>query len=430
MTLIVIPADARDYISQAAARGGELRATRSTTDDIFVITGVEVGPDNWRHPKAPRTYSALRQPEGHQTAGQWLGNVPCGTNVLHYNLRNRPGAQYTFDGFSDSVPLVRDPRDGALLLITHEPDIPDEWREAGVAEYAGWHVTRERVIPVDLAIEPTEIGVQRLDPQWPVRSLATMRVGVVGVGSIGGVVADNLAGYGIGALDLIDPDWFLWHNQIRHVLGPESVGRRKVDAMHAHLGYRWPETVVHRHLEDVAVQAHLMRPLFRDLDAVVCAADGIAARRVVSHLASRAGIPAVLACVLEDGAVGEILRLRPGARYGCLLCHRAALAAADGMDVEVLQERDYGTGNPHRPMTAVGPDLWLVGNLAAKATVATLLESRFGDLSHRLPGDHAVIGLRPSADRAQEPFDVVHAEQIQWGDVPAPRETCPTCTAA
>lgn len=431
LSQIVIPAEIRDYIAQSDAVGGELRAQPSLYDEcLFVVTRIEGIADVLIKPRVPHAYAALGNLASGEIRGQWLTKVPRGTNVLHYDVRHRPGTGYPFADFTDVVPDVRrPPRNGALLLITHEPDMPQEWLAAGVAEYAGWHVTSERAVPIDLAIEPIEFGIERLDPQWPVTSLLEKRVGVVGVGSIGGVLADALAAYGVGTLDLIDPDRFLWHNQIRHVLGLESVGRKKVDAVVEHLNHRWPATKVNPHPVNVVTRAHEMRALFPELDAVVCAADGIAARRVVSHLASRAGIPAILACVLEDGAIGEVLRLRPGPRYGCLLCHRAVLAAQGGIDAEALQELDYGTGNPHRPMTAVGPDLWLVGHLAAKATVGTILEAQHGDLSHRLPGDHAVIGLRPSADLAQAPFDVAYAEQVQWSDVPAPRKNCPTCSA-
>lgn len=425
---IVVPASVREYIDQTSFAGGELAAQFSSKDDdLLVVTRIETGSSFRARPRLSRDYAALRDVAGGEVAGQWLTNVPAGTHVSHWQLIHRPGSAITFEGFADMVPHVRAPRGGVLLLITHERDMPDEWRDAGVPEYAGWHVTDEDVTPLAVAFEPGEVGIGQLDPQWPVTKLQEMRVGVVGVGSIGGVVADALAGYGVGTLDFIDPDRFLWHNQVRHVLGAESVGLLKVDALANRIGRTWPETRVHPYPVNVVSAAHHMRALFPHCDAVVCAADGIAARRVVSHLARRAQIPAVLACVLDDGAVGEVLRLRPGGRYGCLLCQRAALMAAGGMDLEAHQEVGYGTGDPHRPMTAVGPDLWFIGHLAAKVAVATVLEQKHGDLAHRLPGEHAVIGLRPSADTLHAPFDVTTAMDVRWSDIPAPREGCPTC---
>ena len=173
-----------------------------------------------------------------------------------------------------------------------------------------------------LAVEPKTLGLSQLDGRWPVADLQRASVAVVGVGSIGGAAVQALAQYGIGTVALVDPDRFLWHNMVRHVLGHDAVGRYKVDAMKTVLERRWPNTVADTYRLDVVEDAHMMRSLFAEVDLVLCAADGIAPRRVVSHLARRAGTPAILACVLDDGAVAEVIRLRPGPRYGCLLCLR------------------------------------------------------------------------------------------------------------
>lgn len=427
-TQIIVPAAVREYIHKTNFAGGELAAQFSDKDDdLLVVTRIETAAHYRARPRLSRDYRALADVAGGEVAGQWLTDVPAGTHVAHWRLMHRPGTAITYDGFTALVPNVRAPRAGALLLITHERDMPEDWRDAGVPEYAGWHLSDDGVTPLSVAFEPEEVGIGQLDPQWPVAALQQMHVGVVGVGSIGGVVADALAAYGVGTMDLIDPDRFLWHNQVRHVLGPESVGLLKVDALADRITRAWPDTQVRPYPVNVVSSAHYMRALFPRYDAVVCAADGIAARRVVSHLARRAQVPAVLACVLDDGAVGEVIRLRPGGRYGCLLCQRAVLMAGGGLDLEAHQEVGYGTGDPHRPMTAVGPDLWFIGHLAAKVSVATVLEQQHGDLAHRLPGEHAVVGLRPSADTLHEPFDVTTAMDVRWSELPPPREGCPTC---
>jgi hypothetical protein len=186
--------------------------------------------------------------------------------------------------------------------------------------------------------------------------------------------------------------------------------------------------VVHAHRLDVVANADQVRLILAEADIVLCAADGVAPRRVVSHLARRARKPAVLACVLEDGAVGEVIRLRPGPTQGCLLCLRAALMISGGIDPEAAQELGYGTGHVHRPMTAVGSDLHFIGDLAAKITVATELEAR-GAHDQRLPGDHAIVALRPKPGLAP-PYDVAPAGKITWDVLPAPRADCPTCGPA
>jgi hypothetical protein len=61
-------------------------------------------------------------------------------------------------------------------------------------------------------------------------------------------------------------------------------------------------------------------------------------------------------------------------------------------------------------MTAVGADLNLVGQLAAKV----------------LQADHAVVGLRPLPGW-KAPFDISWLGQVKWLAVASPRPGYPTC---
>lgn len=172
--------------------------------------------------------------------------------------------------------------------------------------------------------------------------------------------------------------------------------------------------------------ADRMRPLFAQSDVVICASDGVASRRVANPLARRAGVPLVLACVLEDGAFGEVIRVH--ANTGCLLCHRKSLAEAGTFDPEPRLDLGYGTGTPHLPMTAVPSDLSLVAELAAKCTIATLLEAR-GRWNQRLPGDYVVVGLQPLPE-LPKPFHLERAGQMYWSELSQPRKDCATCAPA
>jgi len=191
------------------------------------------------------------------------------------------------------------------------------------------------------------------------------------------------------------------------------------------LRHCWPDTAVEPLALDVTADADRMRPLFHDSALIACAADGVVPRRVVSHLARRAGIPAVLACVLEDGEIGEIIRLLPWPTAGCLICHRQYLADIGGFDPEPALDQPYGTGTDHRPMTAVAGDLQLVGQLAAKIAIATLLEHA-GQYDQVLPGDHLVVGLRPHSGLPPH-ADLRHAAEFRWSRVGPPLPGCPTC---
>ncbi|MBM7497343.1 HesA/MoeB/ThiF family protein [Oerskovia paurometabola] len=416
--------EAIDKMANSRAGGGDLFFTHSQADDIYVASAVESVNGNVLPVTDLRSYSALARTGG-RVLGQWLRCVPLDLHLGHFDLSRRPGSLFSLAAFQRIVPGVRDPRGHAYPLVTQVEDVPTELKLVGVPTYAGWSVDDEGAAPLAIAIEPELSGISRLALQWPVADLQECRVVLVGVGSIGGSVAESLAAYGVGRIDLVDPDRLLWHNTVRHLLGPESVGRTKVSALAERINDRWPDTRAVGHTLDAVEEAHYLRPLLDGADIVVCAADGIAPRRAVSHLARAARVPAVLACVLDDGGVGEVLRLRPGPRHGCLMCQRRALEEQGAIDAEGDQELDYGTGLLHKPMTAVGPDLRLVADLAAKSAAATLLEAR-GHGDQRLPGEHAVLALR-SGNELAAPFDAPALGMVTWYPAHPPLPGCWTC---
>lgn len=346
-------------------------------------------------------------PDLHE-AHRWLRRIQAPSPIEMFK------AFLVADTFRDPGP------DGATITLTYAPDADAPW--------AAWAVTRELAWPTAVAVLPPREAdpLNTLGPGWPLAALRPARVTLVGTGSIGSAAAHALAGYGVGHLTLVDDDRLEWHNLVRHRSGYRDIGRYKVDALADDLRGRWTALHVDPRRENVVFHADRMRALFADSDLIVCAADGVAPRRVVSHLARRTGRAAMLACVLLDGAVGEVLRLRPWPRYGCLLCNRAALLACGALDPEPGLDSDYGQGERHRPMTAVGPDLHLVADLAAKLAVATLLEAD-GRTEQVVRGDTALVGLRPEPLVAP-PFDLAPGE-LRWLPVAPQRPDCPTCGA-
>jgi molybdopterin/thiamine biosynthesis adenylyltransferase len=360
----------------------------------------------------------LRHADAVRNSGVWYRANPE-VHDLHRSLFVRR-IDIATEVLAGQVPTGwRQPPADSLMLVLTLSQV-----EADTA-WSAWWVSRERAMPGMLDIVDDErTPVDFLRDVWPVKDLADALVTIVGVGSIGSATADALAGYAVGRVALVDDDRLLQHNLIRHRAHPRDLGRFKVNATANRLKAMHPDLEVKPYPLNVIDDADRMRPLFAMSDVVVCATDGIASRRVVNHLARRAGVPLVLACVLEDGALGEIIRIRPNT--GCLLCYRSSLVEAGSIDPEPRLDRGYGTGTRHLPMTAAPGDLHLVADLAAKFAVATLLEAR-GRWNHRLPGDYLVIGLQPVPD-LPSPFDLERAGEACWGSLPTPREDCPTCT--
>lgn len=425
LPFMLFPRDALNKIRESNETGGNIQLRHVKADDSYVLDKIETSTGLTLPVDVGDRYKRLTWGDDH-VHGQWLRVTSTLLNAQHWHAARRPGTSLDYGEFKQFVSGVQDPGNITGILITHQPDLPEELREAGVEEFAAWLVQREQVIPISVAAEPEVLGLSQIADTWPLGRLQQNSIMVVGCGSIGGAAAQALAAYGVGRLELVDPDRYLWHNVVRHVLPPDDVGSLKVDGLQRFLRRDWPLTHVNPNALSVVEQAHHIRPLMKGVDLVLCAADGIAPRRVISHLARRASIPAVLACVLDHGTIGEILRLRPTPRSGCLLCLRHQFAEVGAMDAEANQELEYGTGRVHQPMTAIPTDLHYVGTLAAKIAVATLLETHHGDATQRLPGDHALLGLSPSGD-LKAPFDLRHAAEVRWTNLPAPRPECPTC---
>lgn len=426
---IVLTADAVRMLRESGSRAGALRMHHSPAVDAFVIDLVETMPDLRIEVKIPAEFRDLKY--GDSTFhGQWMQTDDVQLAVLHGWMSSRPSGALPFEKFRELAGKVEDPGGNLGLLVTRltsdagNPELP---------EFSGWRITREGVTPLPLHVEPDSYGAAQFAEAWPVQQLQGNSVAIVGAGSIGGHAALAMSELGLGRLVLVDPDRLLWHNLVRHRLDPSAVGASKVsglrETIHQRTAHSEPETrtSVEAYDLDVVARAEEFAAILAGVDIVLCTADGIAPRRVVSHLARIGGKPAVMACVLNDGGFGEIIRLRPGRKFGCLLCQRAALSAAGAMDAEADQELAYGTGLVHKPMAAIPHDLSLVGNLAAKVTVATILESLHGDATQQLPGEHALLGLRPQAGLAP-PFDLAYAGELRWASISPPRPECATCS--
>jgi molybdopterin/thiamine biosynthesis adenylyltransferase len=419
--LVLVTHTVADTITASTATWGIVRFARDEPDVILAAVGCseKSGPMFVTSRDVLRGHSAS-QADG-QTEGPWY-RAPENLHE-HHRWLLRVGAGVALDDFRSLFPTWRTTgKDSAVIVLTYDPVATRRW--------AAWMVTAAGVAPLEATVLRADDAdpIQLLADDWPIDELAQSRFTIVGVGSIGSAIAHALAMAGVGHLTLVDDDRLLWHNLVRHQCSRRDVGRYKVDAAADAITARWPGTAVDPTRLNVITNADRMRPLFDTSDIVICAADGVSPRRVVSHLARRSNRPAILACVLLDGAVGEVVRLRPWPGHGCLLCQRQKLIDDGVLDPEPYLDRPYGTGDRHLPMTAVGTDLVLVGQLATKVALATVLETR-GHHDQTIRGEYAMIGLRPDGNTAEvgPPFDLECGE-VRWLPAHPPTADCPTCS--
>lgn len=418
--LVLLPEQMAVFVEKRASSWGWVDLRHDRTEDLFAVAGFS-DKEALRLPYVDleRRGHFMRSHPVSRNAGIWYRVDPM-LHAMHYHALLR-GLPVKTQALKDAIPQGwrHPPPDRPWLTLTFSsgPEPGGTW--------SAWWATRDAAMPCQLAVVTDVDPLGYLAPAWPIDELLEITVVVIGVGSIGGTAAETLAAAGVGRLALVDPDRLRRHNVPRHRLTEAHLGRYKVNALREALTERHPNLVVETLAADVAHDADVMRPLFARADVIVCATDGVQSRRVANHLARRAAVPLVLAAVLEDGALGELIRVRP--RTGCLVCLRRGLEEDGVLDPEPGLDQNYGTGTPHRPMTASPPDLRLMGELAGKAALATVLEAR-GRWSHRLAGDWAIIGLQPGPEMP-EPFNLDHAVALRWRDLPPRRDDCPTCAA-
>lgn len=404
--LIVLPRPIADRIA-AAKTAGALIVRVDRVENLALVLGYRTDEgDAW----SDRTDDFVRAHYTHVADEGSTGRYHRADEELHaYGfLADRRGATLTLEAFNTHINGRMRPNRMAYWtpVVTYAPDV-----EEPVPRWRGWWISEDNAARCPVHVVDLEYTTPHVYHEaWPLDTTMNARATVLGVGSIGSAAAHSLATYGIGYLTLVDPDRLLTHNVARHYLGIEDIGRNKARASASRLTEAHPHLDVEALPLDVVTDANQLRHNLPSADVAIVATDGVESRQAANWLTTHAGIPTVFACVLDDGAIGEIVRTGPGA--GCLTCNRTPLRDQGRMNPEPRLDLPYGTGTRHRPMTAVGGDLRLMGQLAAKVAVATLLE-RHGHRSHWIGADHGLVGLRP--DRLYPPpFAGLRAGSITW----------------
>ena len=137
------------------------------------------------------------------------------------------------------------------------------------------------------------------------------RVAVVGVGALGSFVADMLVRSGIHSLTLLDGDVVMPGNLVRHLVGPEAVGRSKVKAVKQHLVDRSGLAAA-----DITVIDHALSSgdeavkLLNEHDLVVNATADFATTALL-HVAAQALCKRIVSAAIQNGGTSYRIDVLP-----------------------------------------------------------------------------------------------------------------------
>lgn len=254
------------------------------------------------------------------------------------------------------------------------------------------------------ATRATKTPVERADHAWvhgrdhdPQQMLLRRRrVGVIGCGSLGGPVARLLAQTGVGNLLLIDPDTMKWENLSRHVLGAESVGQNKAEALAESIRSAYP------HLGDVTGCPHELVggaaeliAQIEECDLVLEATGAWSASNLLNDIRSSSGqFPTVVYAWLERAASAAhaLVSAEDG---GCLRCG----VEADGNPLLAVTQWDGGAGANRLP--ECGGAFTPYGAVELSSTHALVLEVAVRVLLGDLGSDNHWVWIG-SRDRIAE----------------------------
>jgi molybdopterin/thiamine biosynthesis adenylyltransferase len=195
--------------------------------------------------------------------------------------------------------------------------------------------------------------VERLIGLDNLQTLREKRVGVIGLGSGGGFVAQSLAMSGVGHFVLIDDDSLDDANIVRHVAGHQYIGRPKAKVL---------AEMIHQRNLNANVTAIVGRvedhtDALDDLDVVVVAVDAEQTKYTINTLCRERGLTAIYAGVYERGEGGDVVTIYPD--HGpCYACWAAELREGVQISHDEAGELDYGMIGPEGTLDAE-PGLWL-----------------------------------------------------------------------
>ncbi|MDQ2809771.1 MAG: ThiF family adenylyltransferase [Chloroflexota bacterium] len=267
------------------------------------------------------------------------------------------------------------------------------------------------------------------------KNIRQKRALVVGAGSVGSYLAEQLVRSGVGKICLVDPDHVEAANISRTVYDFTDVQKPKVEALARHL------LSINPLLEISLSSANLLDfapselySLIRRADLVIAATDDPKAQRTLNHFAYACGVPSIFIGLYEGAQGGEVI-LSVSEKTPCYLCATLSRHAIEEETKTVHSTTDYGTGRL-RGETALAADIHHVSSAAVKMAL-TLLLPRDSEASLTRFLDDAVAGgltyltlsMVPNYWFYPEIFNEVagqYAYQGVWLS-PTRRANCPVC---
>lgn len=253
--------------------------------------------------------------------------------------------------------------------------------------------------------------------------LASLHVGIVGLGGTGSPVAEQLCRLGVGRLSLFDGD-VLDATNVNRVYGSKvkDAGELKVNITKKHLEYIGLETIIDvfpKHITEKGTAESL-----RDCDVIFGCTDKELPRAILTQLAMHYSIPIIDLGVLissQNGTIsnvyGRVTTLISG--EACLFCR--GRISAETIRVEALSDEDRRTQarDGYAPeLEEPAPAVIAFTSATASAAISELLHRLTGFMGEERRSSEVLLAFDQSRIRTNrlEPRDSCFCnDQTVWG---------------
>ncbi|KRE76014.1 ThiF family adenylyltransferase [Arthrobacter sp. Soil762] len=189
------------------------------------------------------------------------------------------------------------------------------------------------------AARTARAGVQKAE-------LGNSSVAIIGLGALGSFVADMLARAGIGRMTLVDGDLVLPGNIVRHLVGPDTIGLPKIEAVKRHIVAR--NELTH---EDIQLSSQPLTSaaeaalIISNHDLVVNATADFTTTALLHVVAESLGTRILSASLHDDGTAYRVDILPPANGASPM----PPLATSPDTGVQAPELFDAGCGSPISP---------------------------------------------------------------------------------
>ena len=288
----------------------------------------------------------------------WIDAEPSGTDLYGY-IHEETGivnvvSKEPGDGLVKVAALAESPGDGVVGVCS----------DRGVSFYRDCEPIERKTYQLHLDIFSRNSGILES------KLLMSKTAIIVGCGSVGSLVALELARSGVGRFVLVDSDILEYHNVCRHQCGIPDVGRYKVDAVADAIHRINPTVFVEKYRMPMEHVPEVDRDRFCSPDAIVIGcADDRSSDIFSNRVAASYGMPFVSIGFWERAYVGEIFYWIPGRGHPCYEC---AICSDNQFDMRV-QARNHHVYTNEEDLVKVSFEPGISVNLSFVTEVAIML---------------------------------------------------------